>query len=86
MNPIRQTNYCGLTAPNRLGVFPHHLRRHFRSQAQGRPTTTGIVDPSKACLVLKHQPDGSGLFGDDWGYAAGEFFGKARCRRRFTSG
>ena len=56
------------------------------NRPQDVPTASRLVDPPKAGLVLKHQPDHSGFLANDLGDESGKFFLKARCRSQLTSG
>src|SRR5262249_49485919 len=76
----------GTGGSKQIGVLPHDLHRNFRSYAWRGPTTSRLVDPPKAGLVLEHQPEGSVFLADDLGDEPGKFFLKARCRCRLTSG
>ena len=39
-----------------ISVFPYMMARDSRSDSLLTPTILGLVDPTKASLILKHQP------------------------------
>jgi hypothetical protein len=40
-----------------VGIFPDNLPPHFRPKTLGGPTTSGVINPAKTCLILKHQSE-----------------------------
>ena len=44
-----------------VSIFPDDLHSHFWPKTLGSPTTTGVVNPTKTRLILKHQSEPSPL-------------------------
>jgi len=40
-----------------IRIFTHDLHAHFWTETFGSPAAPRVIDPAKACLILKHQPD-----------------------------
>ena len=40
-----------------VSIFPDNLHPHFRPKTLGSPTTSGVINPAKTRLILKHQSE-----------------------------
>jgi hypothetical protein len=40
-----------------VSIFPDNLHPHFRPDTLGSPATSGVINPAKPGLILKHQSE-----------------------------